>query len=139
MPKGDMVEKKILNVKGSDLEGLIALDEYVIEDTVVNVPGRNRTVPVRNGVKIIPAIGARFKNTRGSKTYAFLKDWYEKNETKDVTCIHTDSSGQEIARELWPNTEVVKFHSGAYDASAPDTSQIITTFLPENIINISAQ
>ena len=139
MAKGDMVEKKRLNVDGNDLEGVIEVGEYVIEDTVVNVPGRKKTVPVRNGVKIIPAVPARFKITRNSKTYTLLKDWYEKNETKDVTCIRVDSAGQEFARELWPNTEIAKFHSGAYAASAPDTAQIITTFLPEDIINIASQ
>lgn len=138
MPKNDMVEKKILEVDGNELEGLIAIDEYVIEDGKVSVPGRKKTVQVRNGVRAIPLIGARFKRSRESKTHTILKDWYEKNETKDVVCIRVDSAGVEFARELWPNTEVSKFHSGAYDASAPDTAQIITEFLPEDIINIGA-
>lgn len=139
MAKGDMVEKVILEADGERLEGLIELPEYEIAEGVENVAGPNKTVPVKNGVTTIPEIPAVFKKTRGSNTYKMLQDWRSKNETKDIVAIRTDGKGQEIARELWPNTEVSKVNSGGYDASAPTTALINVTFLPEDIISIDPE
>ena len=139
MAKSDQVEKKRLLVDGEELEGLIGIDEYVIEDDVVDIPGLNKVVPVRNGVKKIPPIPATYKINRNSKTLKFFQDWYNKNESKEVTIIRTDSSGNEFARELWPNTEVSKLNAPAYDAAAPVAAQVLVTFLPEDIIEIGAE
>lgn len=139
MSKGDMVEKKILEVDGDELTGLVQLDEYIIEDDVVDVPGRDKTVPVRNGVMKIPPVPAIFKIKRDSSTLKILQDWYYKKETKDVTLIKTDGSGKEFSRELWPNVEVSKVHGPAYDASAPVFAQVLVTFLPEDVIPIEAE
>ena len=139
MAKSDQVEKKRLLVDGEELEGLIGIDEYVIEDDVVDIPGLNKVVPVRNGVKKIPPIPATYKINRNSKTLKFFQDWYNKNESKEVTIIRTDSSGNEFARELWPNTGVSKLNAPAYDASAPVAAQVLVTFLPEDIIEIGAE
>lgn len=137
--KGDMVEKVILEADGEPIADLIELPEYEITEGVENVPGPNKTVPVKNGVTAIPEIPAVFKKRRGSKTLEFLQDWKTKNQTKDVVCIRTDGKGSEISRELWPNTEVSKVNSGGYEASAPTTSVINVTFLPEDIIPIKAE
>jgi hypothetical protein len=139
MPKNDMVEKVILEADGEPLEGLIELPEYEIGEGIERVPGLNKSVPVKNGVTEIPEIPAVFKKTRGSRTFKFLLDWKQKNETKDMVAIRTDGKGQEIARELWTNVECSKVNSGAYDASAPAKAIINTTFLPEDIIPIDAE
>jgi len=136
--KGDQVEKKIMQVDGDEVEGLIGIDEYNIEDEVEDIPGRDKTVPVRKGVKKIPAIGSKFKISRNSKTMKILQDWYFKYETHDVTIIVTDGAGNEIRRELWPNTECSKWNGAGYDAASPVASQVLTTFLPEDIIPIDA-
>ena len=137
--KSDQVEKKILKIDGEELPGLINLDEYVIEDDVVDIPGRDKTVPVRTGVKKVPSIGGTYKINRDSSTLKFLEDWYYKKETHDVTLIRTDGAGNEFSRELWPNTELSKLNSPAYDASAPVAAQAVVMFLPEDIIPISAE
>lgn len=134
--KSDQVEKVILLRDGDELEGLISIDEYIIEDDVVEIPGRNKVVPVRNGVKKIPSIGAIFKTSRNSQTLKILDDFYRKNEVHDMVCVRTDGAGNEIRRELWPNTQCSKWNGPAYDASAPVAAQIATTFLPEDIIPI---
>lgn len=139
MPKNDMVEKKILLVDGEELEGLIGIDEYIIEDDVVDVPGRDKTVPVRNGVKKIPPVPATYKVTRDSRTLKVLEDWYYKKETHDITLIRVDGGGQEFSRELWSNVEVSKLNAPAYDAAAPVAAQALVTFLPEDIIPIAAE
>lgn len=137
--KNDQVEKVKLEAEGDELVGLIELAEYEIAEGVENVPGPNKTVPVKNGVKAIPEIPAVFKKVRGSSTYKDFQNWMDKNETKDITVIRTDGKGQETARELWPNTEVSKVNSGGYDASAPTTAVINVTFLPEDIIPIDPE
>lgn len=139
MAKSDQVEKKLMVIDGEELEDLINLDEYVIEDDVVDIPSRDKTVPVRNGVKKIPAIPGVFKIKRDSKTYQILEDWYYKNETHEVVLIRTDGAGKEFRRELWPNTQVSKHSAPAYDASAPVAAQVLVTFLPEDIIPIKAE
>lgn len=137
--KGDMVEKVILEADGNELEGLIELPEYIIAEGIARVAGRNKTVPVKNGVTEIPEIPAVFKKTRGSKTQKFLQDWRTKNETRDMVAIRTDGKGQEIGRELWTNVEVSKGNSGAYTAATPETAVFNVIFLPEDIIPIDAE
>lgn len=137
--KSDQVEKKIILVDGEEKPGLINVEEYTIEDDVVDVPGRDKTVPVRNGVKKIPAINAAYKINRNSETLRYFEDWYYKKETHDVTLIRTDGAGNEFSRELWPNVEISKLSAPAYDASAPVAAQALVTFLPEDIIPISAE
>lgn len=137
--KSDQVEKKIILVDGEEYPGLINLDEYVIEDDVVDVPGRDKTVPVRTGVKKIPQIGATYKVNRDSPILKGFQDWYNKNEVHEITLIRTDGAGNEFARELWLNVECSKNSSGAYDASSPTTAQIMVNFLPEDIIEIGAE
>lgn len=139
MPKSDQVEKKIILVDGEEKEGLIGLDEYIVEDDVVEVPGRDKTTPVRNGVKKIPQISGTYKVNRDSPTLKVFEDWYYKKETHDVTLIRTDGAGNEFARELWPNTEVSKLNAPAYDAAAPVAAQVLVTFLPEDIIPIGGE
>lgn len=137
--KNDQVEKIITEVDNNELPGLIALDEYVVETDAVNVPGRDRTVPVSNGVIKIPSVGATYKINRNTVTYQILSDWFYKNEVKDMTIIKTDGAGNEFSRELWPNVQLSKFNGPAYDASAPVPAQVMVTFLPEDIIPQAAE
>lgn len=137
--KSDMVEKVILEIDGDQLTDLIELPEYERTEGTENVAGQKKIVPVKNGVTTIPEIPATFKKTRGTGLFKTFLDWKKNNEVKDVVCIRTDGRGNEITRELWPNTEVKKVNSGAYDASAPTTSTFAVTFLPEDIIDIDAE
>lgn len=139
MAKGDMVEKRKFIADGEEIEGLIEVPEYERAEGVENVPGLNKTVPIKNGVTAIPEIPMVFKVTRGSKTFKFFRDWKDKNQYKDCVMIRTDGKGKEIARELWPNTECSKLNGGAYDASAPTTSVSNITLLPEDIIDIDPE
>jgi hypothetical protein len=134
--KSDQVEKIIIEMDGDELEGLVSIDEYIVEDDSVDIPGRDKTVPVRTGVKKVPAIGAVFKNSRNSATMKKLSDFYHLKEYHDLVFIRTDGAGNEIRRELLPNCECSKFNGSGYDAASPVFSQIMTTFLPEDIIPI---
>lgn len=137
--KGDMVEKRRILVDGEELEGLVNIEEPTVEKGVVNVPGADRLTPVSNNVRTIPQVPAVFKLTRNSRTLKVLQDWFEKSQYKDCVIIRTDGSGAEIARELWPNTEISKFNGPGYNAESPAFAQQLVTFLPENIIPIDAE
>jgi len=137
--KSDMVEKRILEVDGEVLEGLIAVGQYAREEGVVDVPGLNKTIKVKNGVTVIPEVPFTFKIRRNSKTLKFLQDWKDLNECRDCTMIITDGSGNEINRELWPNTECSRIAGPAYDAASPVIAQKEIVLLPGDIIPISAE
>lgn len=137
--KNDQVEKKKLIVDGRTLEDLVILNEAEIRKTVVQVPGQDRIVPVSSGVRIIPAISATVKVTRGGDVIGFLRDWFEKGETKDCVVIRTDGAGNEIGRELWPNTELSQNNPGGFDANNVDFARQNVEFLPEDIISIDPE
>lgn len=137
--KNDMVEKKRLFVDGEELQGLISIDEYPIEKGSAQIPSFNKVVEVVNGVVTIPLVNATFKISRDSKTMRILKDWFEDGSTKDCVLVRTDGSGKEFARELWPNTELKKNHSGAYDGAEPTTAMQLVTFAPEDIKQIDPE
>lgn len=138
MPKSDQVEKIILEMDGEELEGLINMGEYANEKGVVDIPGRNKTVPTSDGVIKIPPVECVFKISRNSTTLNKLKDFYYKNEVHDLVKIITDGAGNEIRRELLTNCECNKWAGPAYDASAPAGSTISTVFLPEDITPVVA-
>lgn len=137
--KGDMVQKRKFLADGEELEGLISIDQYSLEEGTVEVAGYNKVISVKNGVTTIPPIGFTFKITRNSKTMKILQDWKNKNEYKDCVMILTDGAGAEMGRELWPNVECSKLSGPAYDASSPVTASIATTLLPEDIIPIDPE
>lgn len=137
--KGDMVEKKKLDVSGENLEGLIGVEEYPMEEGTASIAGVDKIVQVKNGVTTIPSIPMTFKITRNSKTLKFLYDWKNKNEYHDCTMIRTDGAGVEFARELMPNVECSRYVGPAYDASNPAPATVSVTLLPEDIIPIDAE
>lgn len=137
--KSDMGEKRIMEVDGEEYVGLINMDEYVIEDDDIEVPGRDKTITIRNGVMKIPPVNCTFKLQRNSATLKNLQDWYYQKQYKDVVIRRVDAGGNEFARELWPNTEIAKCHAPAYDALSPVPAQVLVRMNPEDIIPISAE
>jgi hypothetical protein len=136
--KSDQVMKMKLEIDGNEYEGLTAVDEYSLEYGTEEVPGRDKTVPVSNGVLKIPPIPTTYKIDRNGTTYNFLKDWFFEKEVHDVIAILTDGGGNEYAREIWEKCELSRFSSGAYDAANPGYARKMVTFLPEDIIPIEA-
>ena len=140
MPKSDMTEKRILEIDGEPLPGLVSISEYEDAHITVTVPGNDRNVPVKSHVRTIPEIDATFKIQRNSQTLQILEDWYKTpGETHDVTEIYTDGGGTEFKRKLWQNVELMKYNGPGYDASAPTYAQVMVRFGPENIIYLQAE
>lgn len=135
-----MTEKRVLEVDGDPLAGLVNVGEYEDAYMTVRVPGPDRDVPVKSHVRTIPEIDAVFKVQRNSETMRFLENWYKTpRQTYDVTEIYYDGGGDEFARKLWQNVECTKFNGPGYDASAPTFAQVQVRFAPENIIFVEAE
>lgn len=137
--KKDLTEKRKLLIDGDEWPGLIGVEAYELAQGTVEVPGRDKIVPVKNGVLKIPEINAKYKTSRDSPTYSRFISWRDNNEFHDVTCIVMDQTGREIARELWPNTECSKVDRDAYAAEAPVPAAINVRLLPEDVIPIAAE
>lgn len=137
--KGDMVEKYEMIADGVTIEELVQLDAREIAYGVVNVPGRNRTTPVSDGVKNIPEVTGILKIVRGSPTKKIMEDWFQKKQQKNVVVIRRDGTGQEIDRQLWPNTELSRLGNEAFTAETPGYARQNVTFLPEDVIFLPAQ
>ena len=137
--KGDQIQKTKILADGEEIEGLINLPEYEPAEGVIQIPGYNKSVPVKDGTTVIPEIPMTFKVTRGSKTRQFFLDWKDRNQVKDCVIIRLDGKGQEIDRELWPNTECSKVSRGGFDASAVAVAPLNVTLLPEDIIPIDGE
>jgi hypothetical protein len=139
MAKGDITEKRQILVDGEEWEGLVNVEAYELAQGTVEVPGRDKIIPVKNGVLKIPEINLKYKTRRDSQTYQRFINWRDNNEFHDVTHIILDQTGREIARELWPNTECSKVDREGYDAANPVFAQINVRMLPEDVIPIAAE
>jgi hypothetical protein len=139
MPKADIAEKRIVLVDGEEWDGLVKVEPFELAQGTVEVPGRNRIIPVKNGVLKIPEINLTYKTKRDSQTYAKFLSWRDNSEFHDVTHIIIDQTGREIARELWPNCECSKVDREGYDAANPVFAQINVRLLPEDVIPIAAE
>lgn len=135
-----MTSKRVLEIDGNPILGLVSISEYEDAYMTVKVPGNNKNVPVKSHVRDIPEPDAVFKIQRNSPTLQLLEDWYHNNpNTYNVTEIYLDGGGQEYKRKLWPNTELTKYNGPGYDASAPTYAQVMVRFAPEDIIPIKAE
>lgn len=137
--KADIVEKKRLLIDGDEWEGLVNIAEYALEEVTVEVPGQDTIVTVKSGKTKIPPIDVIYKIRRDSNVLTKIRDWKNKFEYHDVTCIRSDASGKEFSRELWTSVECSKMTEPAYDAANPPYAQVTATMLPENIIPIAAE
>ena len=136
--KSDQVLKYKLLVDGEELEGLVKMGEYKVEKGTAEVPSPDTIRTISNAVRKIPPIEADFKVTRGSRTLTILRAWDKNDETHDCIAIRTDGTGQEIERELWPNTEITHVTIAEYDAANPAFAKAAVTFLPEDVRRIGA-
>jgi hypothetical protein len=117
MQKNDMTLKRKILIDGEELPGLVETSPIKDEEGVVEVPGFNRKIPVKDGVKLFDPIDATYKISRDTKTQGFLYDWYSKNEYHDVTIVNTDGTGAEVDKWLLRDCECKKFDERAYNAA----------------------
>lgn len=138
MQKNDLAEKKKIMIDGVEIPGLLNVQEIPLEKGQLEVPEFSKIRRIQNGMSTIPAVELTYKIQRDTETLNFMKDWYLKDESKDVTIIRTDGGGVEFARTLLPQSECVRYYEPPYDAAAPTFAQVQITLCPWDVIPINS-
>lgn len=133
MAKSIMADKRRIIIDGEEIPGLRSIDEYVLEEDLIDVPEFDKIRKVKTGIKKIPEINAVYNIRRDTITMKFFQDWYNKNQTKEIIEIQTDGSGAEVARYLWSEVELSKIGRPAADSASVADAQVSVTFVPEDI------
>ena len=137
MQKNDMARKIRLEIDGNQIPNLVHFGALERNQVVVEVPSFAKLRSIVTGVDTIPPLDLGFKYTRDSDTKQFFKDWYEKNEIKDVIAIEVDGSGAEIDRITLLQCECSKYALPEYTGESPSYYRIDVTILPYDIQEIS--
>jgi len=117
MQKNDMGLKRKFLYDGIEIPGLVETSEIRDEEGTIEVPGFNRKVPIKDGVKIMAPLDCVYKIQRDTNTIKFFSDWFYKNEYHDITVIETDSTGAEVNRWLLRDCECKSINKRAYNAA----------------------
>lgn len=132
MPKGRQVEKRKVIIDGDEWPGLIRCAAINREEDTAEIPGFDRIVIVKNGIKRILPIGLAYRIDKNSSTLSNIRSWQENNETHDVIVIRTDGGGIEFERILFSNCECRTNNIPDYDAATPAPAQMDIEILPED-------
>lgn len=136
MQRNDLAEKKRVYIDGEEIAGLVRIAEINLEKGQLEVPEFSKIRRIQNGITTIPAIEMTYKIAKDTNTLAFFKDWYFKNQEKDVTVVRTDAAGVEFARTLLPSCECVQYREPEFDASSPTYAQVTVTLAPWDVTPI---
>lgn len=137
--RNDLAEKKKVIIDGEEVPGLVNFGEIPMEKGQLEVPEFSHIRRIQNGISTVPPIEMTYKLQRDTETLQFFRDWYFNDESKDITVIRTDASGNEFARTLLPDCECTRYLEPAFDASAPVYAQVQLTILPWDVIPIGAE
>ena len=116
MQRNDLALKRKLLYDGEELQGLVSTSALSDEKETTEAPGFKRKRDISTGVKKVEPITCLYKISSGTTTKKFLSDYYQLDQVKDLTIISLDGTGEELDRDLWPDTECVKFNKREYDA-----------------------
>jgi len=134
MQQHHMAEKVRLLIDGEEVSGLVKISEMSVEKGTIEVPEFRRIRMIQNGIQKIPVLELTYEVQRDTETLAFFRNWFYKDEVKDVTKIRTDAHGVEFARTLMPDCECTKYSEPETDHSSPGYAQINLTLLPWDVI-----
>lgn len=139
MQQNSMAEKKIVKWDGSEIPGLISVDEIKLEKAMIDAPSFKKIRKIQSDITTIPAVNMKYKTDRNTNTLQFWEDFYNNNEVKDGVIVRTDASGAEFHRQLLPGCECVDITYPAYDAANPSLATISVVVLPYDIISLKAE
>ena len=111
-----MALKRKFLFDGEEIPGLVETSDLRDEEGTVEVPGFNRKVPIKDGVKMFQPLDTVHKIQRDTVTEKFLYDWFNLDQQKDVTVIDTDATGIEVSRFLLRDCENSVFSKRNYSA-----------------------
>ena len=129
-----MAEKLRLLIDSEEIPGFVNCEERVFEKGTLEVPSFKKIHNISNGVQKIPTIVAIYKVKREDATLQFFKDWYFKDEKKDITIIRNDADGVEFDRTDGRDAECVKYTEPVWAGEAPVFAQLSIILLPFDYI-----
>lgn len=136
MQNNEMVEKKKALFDREEIPGLVSVDEISEEKRSVEVPGFNKIRDVQSDITKLPQLVLKYKLENNTNTKQFFDDYFDKNETKDITIIRTDAHGVEFDRITWTQCEALTRTTPAYDAANPEYASVTMTFAPYDKIPV---
>lgn len=116
MQKNDQSLKRKILFDGEEVPGLVECSDIKDEEGTIEVPGFNRKVSIKDGVKSFAPVDATYKCQKDSITEKFFSDYYYLNQVKDVDIIDTDATGVEVSRYLLRDCENSLFDKRSYNA-----------------------
>lgn len=119
---------------GTEIQGLVNVGEITEERRTIEVPSFDRIRDIQSGIVKMPQIEFTYETRRGSETLQFFKDFYEKQEVKDVELVRTDAHGVEYERVTWTQCEIMTKTMPAYDAANPEFAKITFVVTPWDVI-----
>ena len=119
------------------MPGLVETSDLIDQEGTVEVPGFNRKVDIKDGVKKVEPLDVVYKIQKDTNTLQYFYDWYRNNEDHDVTIINTDGTGVEVDRWLWADCEVTRFSERTFNAAGIEfyglSAQIICNSTPVRV------
>lgn len=136
MQPNDMVEKKKVIIDGVEIPGFVYAGELKREKGRVDVPEFKKKRKIQDGITTYPEYELRYKIARGTSTLKFFRDWYNKDQVKDVTIVRTDAHGSEFERILLSQCECVDHTVPETDLASPTYAQVKLVIAPWEITEI---
>ena len=115
-PNSMALKRKIL-YDNEEVPGLVETSELKDEEGIVDAPAFNRIFKIKNGVKTFEPLDLVYRIDRTTNTRQFFLDFFQNNETKDMTIINTDGTGREMDRWLCRDCECSLFSERTYNAA----------------------
>jgi hypothetical protein len=137
MQKNDMARKIKIEIGGEEVPNLVHFGAIERNQVTAEVPSFDKLRTIITGVDTIPPIDMGFKYTRDSETKLFWRNWYEKNQIKDVVVIEVDGTGAEIDRITLLQCECSKYTLPEYTGESPAYFRVDITILPNDILELS--
>ena len=138
MQVNQMAEKKRMFVDGEEYTDLINVGDGLSEKDVVEVADGNFKRTISNGQKSVTPRECSLAILRNSPVKRKIMDWYNNNETHDVTIVSYDGHGIEFERELLTDCELSKNSRPSWEATSASQAKIDFTLLPYNSVILDA-
>ena len=112
----DMVLKRRIFIDNKEWPGLVSTSDLKDMEETAEVPGFNRKITIKAGVKKLEPFDLVYKISANTNTQQNFNNWFQKNELHDVTVINTDATGNEVNRWSLRNCECAEYSERSYNA-----------------------
>ena len=113
----DMVLKRRVFIDNKEIPGLVSTSDLKDTEGTVDVPGFNRKVTIKEGVKKFEPLDLVYKISANTNTQSVFNGWFQNDELHDVTVINTDATGTEVNRWALRACECAEYSERAFNAA----------------------